>query len=170
MASSVFLRPSLAVARRPQALLPFQLGTSVVHIICPDHATSITYHTYTKQHAVQQITSPMFPVAVRPHIFPLLPYIDNDDNDWYLVLNSDLQGHRERTDDFPPCEQVTRILPLDFRTSACRQPRPAHRRRLRDLWLVRPAPRWPARPQPHRPQPHRGAFSYNTPSFISFFT
>jgi hypothetical protein len=30
------------------------------------------------------------------------------------VLNSDLQGHRERTDDVPACEQVTRVSPPDF--------------------------------------------------------
>ena len=164
MASGVLLRPTLAVAKRP--LLPFQLGTStssvpdrsmqylITHPPPTHHTTPLTrslprtnthayayahIHTYTKQHAVQQPTSPTFPVAVRP-IIPLFAILMPMIIMSFLVLNSDLQGHCERTDDFPPCEQVTRILPLDVRASACRQSRPPHRRRLRDLWLAYPAP------------------------------
>jgi hypothetical protein len=85
MASNVFLRSSLAVVKRP---LPFQLGTSTssVPTLNPCNVYRLPHdpfdmfylsykltHAYTKQHAVQQPTSPTFPVAVRP-IFPLLPY------------------------------------------------------------------------------------------------
>ncbi|SRR5260370_27761609 len=81
------------------------------------------------------------------------------------VLNSDLQGHRERTDDFPACKQVARVSPLDFRASSLRRPRPSHRRGLRDLRLFHTAPRWPPWHQPHRPQPYRGMFPHYPPLF-----
>src|SRR5216684_5934592 len=84
-------------------------------------------------------------------------------------MNSDLQGHRERTDDVPAHEQVTWVPPLDFRASSLRRPRPSHRRGLRDLRLFHAAPRWPAWHQPHRPQPYRGMFPYYPPSFNSQF-
>lgn len=48
MASSVFLRSSLAAAKRP--LAPFQLGTSTSSVPTHHHVTSITYHTRPDGH------------------------------------------------------------------------------------------------------------------------
>ena len=105
MASNIFVRHSLAAAKRP--LLPFQLGKSTFtpaphsDLLLTQPLDTALSHTYTHTHTTARRSTTNFAYVPGGRTSQLSTFAFAVTGDDMGAGHSDLQGHRERPDDLP---------------------------------------------------------------------